>query len=94
MEAPKSACPVLLSNGNPIEAGDIAGTDRHYAVWDDPHPKPAYLFALVAGDLAHVADHFVTRSGRNVELRIYVEKGQGGSLRLRDGGAQDLDALG
>ena len=76
IEAPKSGCPVLLSNGNPIEAGDIAGTDRHYAIWDDPHPKPAYLFALVAGDLAHVADHFVTRSGRNVELRIYVEKGK------------------
>ncbi|MBL8895201.1 MAG: aminopeptidase N [Rhizobiales bacterium] len=76
IEASKATCPVLLSNGNPIEAGDIAGTDRHYAIWDDPHPKPAYLFALVAGDLAHVADHFVTRSGRNVELRIYVEKGK------------------
>ncbi|MBL8908667.1 MAG: aminopeptidase N, partial [Rhizobiales bacterium] len=76
MEAPKAACPILLSNGNPVEAGDIAGTDRHYVIWDDPHPKPAYLFALVAGDLASVTDHFVTRSGRNVELRIYVEKGK------------------
>jgi len=76
IEAPKAACPVLLSNGNPVESGDIAGSDRHYAVWDDPHPKPAYLFALVAGDLAHISDRFVTRSGREVELRIYVEKGK------------------
>ena len=76
IEGPADTCPVLLSNGNPGATGTIPGTDRHFALWDDPHPKPSYLFALVAGDLAHVADSFVTRSGRKVELRIYVEKGK------------------
>jgi aminopeptidase N len=76
IEGPADTCPVLLSNGNPGETGKIPGTHRHFAVWDDPHPKPSYLFALVAGDLAHVADSFVTASGRKVELRIYVEKGK------------------
>jgi aminopeptidase N len=75
IEGAKSTSPVLLSNGNPAEAGELSG-DRHYAIWDDPHPKPSYLFALVAGDLAVVSDHFTTRSGRKVELRIYVEKGK------------------
>ena len=60
----------------PAPAGRFAGTDRHFAEWDDPFPKPSYLFALVAGDLAHVTDHYTTRSGRKVELRIYVEKGK------------------
>ncbi len=59
IEAPKSM-PVLLSNGNPIAKGAITGTDRHFAEWDDPHPKPSYLFALVAGDLAHVRSSFTT----------------------------------
>ncbi|MCR9061911.1 MAG: aminopeptidase N, partial [Rhodobacteraceae bacterium] len=54
VEAPKTDCPVLLANGNLMEKGDIDGTDRHYALWHDPHPKPAYLFALVAGNLAQV----------------------------------------
>ncbi|MFL5258405.1 MAG: aminopeptidase N [Hyphomicrobiales bacterium] len=76
IEAPQSSSPVLLSNGNPVESGAIAGSDRHYAVWDDPFPKPSYLFALVAGDLGVVRDEFTTRSGRKVELRIYVEKGK------------------
>lgn len=76
IEAPLDSCPVLLANGNPGETGKVAGTNRHFALWDDPHPKPSYLFALVAGDLAHVADSYVTRSGRKVELRIYVEKGK------------------
>ncbi|WP_119393026.1 aminopeptidase N [Taklimakanibacter lacteus] len=76
IEGPTATCPVLLSNGNPGAAGAIAGTDRHFAEWDDPHPKPSYLFALVAGDLAHVADSYVTSSGRKVGLRIYVEKGK------------------
>ncbi|MEC9402017.1 MAG: aminopeptidase N, partial [Pseudomonadota bacterium] len=49
LEASKKDCPVLLANGNLTETGDIEGTGRHYAVWHDPHPKPAYLFALVAG---------------------------------------------
>ncbi|MHA7773641.1 aminopeptidase N [Roseibium sp. M-1] len=76
LEASKADCPVLLANGNPQETGDIAGTDRHYAVWHDPHPKPAYLFALVAGDLAEVADRFTTASGKEVALNIYVEHGK------------------
>src|SRR5262249_40946383 len=63
------------SNGNPMEAGDLAD-GRHYAVWHDPHPKPCYLFALVAGDLAHIADEFTTASGRKVRLCIYVEHGK------------------
>ena len=50
IEADKAACPVLLSNGNCVEAGDLPG-GRHFAVWEDPWPKPSYLFALVAGDL-------------------------------------------
>jgi aminopeptidase N len=67
--------PVLLSNGNLIERGTMAG-GRHYAVWHDPHPKPTYLFALVAGDLSSIASDFKTMSGRNVDLRIYVEHGK------------------
>jgi aminopeptidase N len=76
MEANKAACPVLLSNGNFQEGGDIAGTDRHFAVWHDPHPKPSYLFALVAGDLAGVHGSFTTMSSKTVQLGIYVEKGK------------------
>ncbi len=75
IEAPKFL-PVLLGNGNPMERGDVPGTDRHFAVWDDPHPKPTYLFALVGGDLASVHDTFTTMSGRNVNLGIYVETGK------------------
>ena len=74
IEAPLSK-PVLLSNGNLVASGKL-GDDRHFAEWDDPHPKPSYLFALVAGDLAHVDDHFTTSEGRNVKLGIYVEKGK------------------
>ena len=66
--------PVLLSNGNLIDAGKL-GNDRHYAVWHDPHPKPSYLFALVGGDLDELQDSFTTKSGRSVKLGIYVEKG-------------------
>jgi aminopeptidase N len=73
MEAPLHM-PVLLCNGNPTAAG-VEG-DRHFAVWDDPHPKPSYLFALVAGDLASVHDEFVTMYGDKVSLGIYVEKGK------------------
>ncbi|MEM7425893.1 MAG: aminopeptidase N [Pseudomonadota bacterium] len=76
VEARRSEAPELLSNGNLIEAGEIEGTERHYAVWEDPHPKPSYLFALVAGDLAAVRDTFTTMSGREVELVIYVEPGK------------------
>ncbi|MEJ8473987.1 aminopeptidase N [Roseibium algae] len=76
IEARKGEAPVLLGNGNLIQSGDLPGTDRHFAVWHDPHPKPSYLFAMVAGDLAHVADTFVTSSGREVDLKIYVEHGR------------------
>lgn len=64
--------PVLLSNGNLLERGELKD-GRHYAVWQDPFKKPCYLFALVAGDLAHIEDQFTTLSGRAVTLRIYVE---------------------
>jgi aminopeptidase N len=73
MDAPQSM-PILLSNGNAGETGVLG--DRHFAVWHDPHPKPTYLFALVAGDLASVHDSFTTLSGRKVSLGIYVEKGK------------------
>ena len=76
IEADRAAAPVLLSNGNPLESGEIDGTGRHYAVWHDPHPKPSYLFALVGGNLASIHDSFVTASGREVALGIYVEPGK------------------
>ena len=75
MEADKAAYPRLLSNGNLMEQGALAG-GRHYAVWNDPFPKPCYLFALVAGELDVLEDSFVTASARKVELRIYVDPGQ------------------
>lgn len=78
LEARQSDAPILLGNGNPVEAGPVPGTDRHYAVWHDPFPKPSYLFALVAGNLACVSDTFVTRSGNKVDLNIYVEHGREG----------------
>lgn len=69
--------PVLLSNGNKIEEGKAAN-GRRYTVWHDPHPKPCYLFALVAGDLTHIHDTFTTKSGRKVDLYIYVRHGDEG----------------
>ena len=69
----KSSCPILLSNGNLLEQGELCN-GRHFANWEDPFPKPSYLFALVAGDLALLEDHFTTRSGRKVTLRIYSEQ--------------------
>ena len=74
IEAAKEQYPVLLSNGNRLEAGDLPG-GRHFAVWHDPFPKPSYLFALVAGDLGSIHDRFTTLSGREVALAIYVEHG-------------------
>jgi aminopeptidase N len=70
--ADKERFPVLLSNGNPAERRDL-GDGCHLARWEDPFPKPSYLFALVAGDLQAVEDEFLTASGRRVDLRIYVE---------------------
>jgi len=72
ISAPKSTYPVLLANGNPVEQGDL-DNGEHFAVWHDPFPKPAYLFAMVAGDLVKQEDQFTTRSGRTVELQIFVE---------------------
>ena len=72
IEADAGQYPVLLSNGNPVAEGSAAD-GRHWATWHDPFPKPAYLFALVAGDLAFMEDGFTTASGRRVALRIYVE---------------------
>jgi aminopeptidase N len=76
IEADKAEAPVLLANGNLTDAGDIAGTARHFAVWHDPFPKPCYLFALVGGVLGVVEDSFTTMSGRNVALKIFVEPGK------------------
>ena len=73
MVADKTRFPILLANGDPIEQGDEAD-GRHWATWNDPYPKPCYLFALVAGDLACNADHFVTMSGRGVQLGIWVKE--------------------
>jgi len=71
--ADKAANPVLLSNGNPTGSGELAD-GQHWAEWQDPFVKPAYLFALVAGDLAKVEDTFTTQSGRDITLRIYTEE--------------------
>ncbi|MEX2516203.1 MAG: aminopeptidase N, partial [Gammaproteobacteria bacterium] len=71
--ADKKRYPVLLSNGNPVDRGEQG--DQHWISWDDPYPKPCYLFALVAGDLACVEDHYTTASGRKVALQIYVDHG-------------------
>ena len=76
IEADRNEVPVLLGNGNLVESGAIQGSDRHYAVWHDPHPKPSYLFALVGGRLGRVAKTFTTASGREVDLAIYVEPGK------------------
>ena len=70
--ADKTRYPVLLSNGNPVNSGDL-DNNRHFVRWEDPFKKPSYLFALVAGNLAHIADQFKTRSGRIVDLKIYSE---------------------
>lgn len=75
VEADAKTAPLLLSNGNPAESGKLDG-GRHFAVWHDPFPKPSYLFALVAGDLGKVSDSFITASGRQVALGVYVEHGK------------------
>ena len=72
ISAEKAAYPVLLSNGNDVEHGDLEN-GRHWVKWEDPFEKPSYLFALVAGDLQHIEDHFTTMSGRTVTLRIFTE---------------------
>ena len=71
VRADKKRYPLLLSNGNPVEQGEEG--DRHWVTWEDPFPKPCYLFALVAGDLACLEDSYTTGSGRQVSLRLYAE---------------------
>lgn len=70
--ADQSRYPVLLSNGNPVARGELKN-GRHWVRWEDPFRKPSYLFALVAGQLACLEDRFVTASGREIALHIYVE---------------------
>jgi aminopeptidase N len=84
--ADEAEAPVLLGNGDLVETGTLEGA-RHFAVWHDPHPKPCYLFALVGGRLGRVGGTFTTRSGRKVELGIYVEPGK------EDRASYALDAL-
>ncbi|MDN5940139.1 MAG: aminopeptidase N, partial [Salinisphaera sp.] len=79
IEADAERYPVLLSNGDCVACGALDG-GRHYAVYEDPFPKPCYLFALVAGDLACVVDRHRTGSGRDVALRFYTEPGSEGEL--------------
>lgn len=74
ISADKTLYPYLLSNGNKVDQGDLEN-GRHYVCWVDPFPKPAYLFALVAGDFDCVEDHFITKSGRDVTLALFVDKG-------------------
>ncbi len=73
LRAERRHYPVLLSNGNLIESGDL-GDGRHYAKWEDPFPKPSYLFALVAGNLSSIERQVTTRSGRPVLLQVYTER--------------------
>jgi aminopeptidase N len=73
MTADKALYPVLLSNGDPIGRGELSD-GRHWAEWSDPFPKPCYLFAMVAGDLVANRDRFVTRSGKEVGLGIWVRE--------------------
>jgi aminopeptidase N len=75
MTADKTVAPVLLANGNLVETGEIDG-GLHYAVWEDPFPKPSYLFAMVAGDLGSIHDEFTTASGRKVALGVYCTHGK------------------
>ena len=73
MVADRDRYPILLCNGNAVERGELAD-GRHFVIWDDPFNKPSYLFALVAGDLAHIEERFTTMRGRQVTLRVWVEQ--------------------
>ena len=68
----KTQYPVLLSNGNKIASGDL-DNNQHWVTWEDPFNKPCYLFALVAGQLDCIEDHFITKSGRSISLQIFIE---------------------
>ena len=79
--ADKEKYPILLSNGNLVKETDLE-SGRHSVVWEDPFPKPSYLFALVAGDLDWIEDSYMTRSNRKVDLKIFVDKGKGDRARF------------
>lgn len=79
LEADKGKFPVLLSNGNQIDSG-VGSDGTHFSVWEDPFPKPCYLFALVAGDLGSIHSTYTTTSGRVVKLGIYSDKENSGQL--------------
>ena len=72
--ADKKDYPVLLSNGNVIKEKKLSD-NRHEIIWEDPYPKPSYLFALVAGKLSLVEDFFITKSNKKVKINIYIEDG-------------------
>ena len=72
--ADKDLYPYLLSNGNKVDCGEL-NNNQHFVTWHDPFPKPCYLFALVAGDFDLLEDVFITKSGRRVELEIFVDRG-------------------
>ncbi|MGB0906468.1 MAG: aminopeptidase N [Maricaulaceae bacterium] len=74
ISADKKAYPYLLANGNCVETGELGGA-RHFAIWEDPFPKPCYLFALVAGEFDILEDSFTTMSNRDIPLTIYVDPG-------------------
>lgn len=76
LEAEIGDAPILLGNGNPTEKGEIEGTGRHFSIWYDPFPKPAYLFAVVGGHLDRVGKDFTTMTGRSVEIAVYGETGK------------------
>ncbi len=76
LEADKKQAPVLLANGNLVGQGESKDGNKHFVFWEDPFPKPSYLFAMVGGQLAVVKDSFVTMSGREGDLHIYVEPGK------------------
>ena len=76
LEADRNLYPILLSNGNEKYSGDLNNNNlRHEIIWEDPFPKPCYLFALVAGKLNSVSDTYLTNTGRSIDIKIYVEKG-------------------
>ena len=86
VRANRQAYPYLLSNGNKIAAGDsspyLSDRARHFVTWHDPHPKPSYLFAVVAGDFDLLEDTFTTQEGRHVDLQLFVDKGNLGRAKF------------
>ena len=79
IDADHARYPTLLSNGNCVASEEL-DDGRHRAVWDDPYPKPCYLFALVAGEFEELHGDYTTQSGRRVSLELYADKGQGKRL--------------